>query len=109
MDVFQKLQYDLKDDLTRSKKSGKSSEVETIHKELALTKTYLQQAEIDRENLKKQLEFYMSRRKPSNASNWTPFPTMARHFSDSEDDVNDRYLKILCKKTSAILKMFFKE
>ena len=61
MDVFQKLQYDLKDDLTRSKKSGKSSEVETIHKELALTKTYLQQAEIDRENLKKQLEFYMSR------------------------------------------------
>lgn len=93
MDVFQKLQYDLQADI----KAGNPSEVETIHKELALTKTYLQQAEIDRENLKKQLEFYMSRRKPSNASNWTPFPTMARHFSDSEDDVNERYGIIHCK------------
>ena len=95
MNVFQKLQYDLQVDINSCKKAGNPAELETLHKELVLTKTYLQQAEIDRENLKKQLEFYMSRRKPTNASNWTPFPTMARHFSDSEDDINERYIENL--------------
>lgn len=85
MEVFQQLKYDLQVDINSCKKAGNPAEVETLHKELTLTKAYLQQAEIDRENLKKQLEFY-SRRKPSQALNWTPFPTMARHFSDSEDE-----------------------
>lgn len=106
MDVFQKLQYDLQVDINSSKKAGNPSEIETIQKELALTKTYLQQAEIDRENLKKQLEFYMSRRKPSNASNWTPYPTMARHFSDSEDDANERYIVNSSQKIIEISNIF---
>ena len=89
MEVFSQLKHDLQKDISNQKKTGNPHEMETLYKELTLAKTHLQQAEIDRENLRKQLEWFMKNRKTVMTDSWTPFPTMARQFSDSEEEVED--------------------
>jgi len=87
MSIFNQLQWELQNDIAKRKKSGTASEVETLQKEVTLLKTNLQQTEIDRENLRKQLDWHMKHRKSNlDKKIWTPYPTMARHFSDSEDE-----------------------
>ncbi|XP_066922706.1 ski oncogene-like [Clytia hemisphaerica] len=89
MEVFSQLKHNLEQDISNQKKTGNPHEMETLYKELTLAKTHLQQAEIDRENLRKQLEWFMKNRKNVMTDNWTPFPTMARQFSDSEEEAED--------------------
>lgn len=96
--MFNQLRWELQRDVSCRKASGGASEVETLQKELTLLKSHLQQTSIDRENLQKQLDWYMNHRK---TSNWTPYPTMARQFSDSEESLEDNKKLVWLKQPSA--------
>lgn len=92
--MFNQLQWELQKDIAQRKESGSGSEVETLQKEVTLLRAHLQQTKIDRENLQKQLEWHMRHKKSNIDSNWRPFPTMAKHFSDDENDEPSKSQKI---------------
>ena len=77
-------------ELTRRKSSkGDLSDCEMqMQNEIALLKSQLEQSSIDRENLHKQLKWQQTQKK--NVDTWTPFPTMARKFSNSDENDDEQ-------------------
>jgi len=89
--IFNQMRWELSNEVGRRKSTGEAVAVDTIQKEMALIKAQLQQSRIENENLQKQLEWHVNKRKVT-SENWTPYPTMARQFSDSSDNEEETSL-----------------
>lgn len=74
-------------ELANQQKEGASQQqISKLQKEINHLKTHLEQSTIDRTNLQKQLNWsHVIHKKTTPTEKWSPFPTMARKFSDSED------------------------
>ena len=93
------MRWELSNEVGRRKSAGEAVAVDTLQKEMALIKAQLQQSRIENENLQKQLEWHVNKRKVT-SENWTPYPTMARQFSDSSDNEED--IAVASKKKTVI-------
>lgn len=98
--IFNQMRWELSCEVNKRKSAGEAVAVDTLQKEMALIKAQLQQSRIENENLQKQLEWHVNRRKQT-SENWTPYPTMARQFSDSSD--NDEPDASVTKKSKPVI------
>lgn len=96
--MFNQMRWELSREVSNRKSMGEASELGTLQKEKALLKAQLQQSSIERENLQKQLDWHMSQRR-SSMDKWTPYPTMAKQFSDDDDNDDARETQSVVKST----------
>lgn len=80
MTLFNQMRWELR----HKSANTDPQEVGRLQTEISQLKVHLEQSSIDRENLQKQLNWQQTIKKNAVSDNWTPFPTIARKFSDSE-------------------------
>jgi len=83
LSLFHQMRWEL---ANQQKEGASQQQISKLQKEINHLKTHLEQSTIDRTNLQKQLNWsHVIHKKATPAEKWSPFPTMARKFSDSED------------------------
>ena len=79
------MRWELNQEVSK-RKLNKEEDLETMRKENLLLKMQLEQITDNQDNFHKQLTWQLNKKK---TKSWTPFPSMARKFSDSEEEYTE--------------------